>query len=361
MVVQAEVAGEQHNRCSAARSRRRRSRARGKRSARPPRRDRPRARGRRARPSRPRARRARRSRPDSASRARGAPARCAGPRPRSRRKGRRAPARATEPRRSSVSSGVSAAEVCDAPSMRSQREPESDEAELVLLTRDAGEQRHRPDASAPAAREPEQPPAYDPRGEVLLRDGGLAACPALAEIVQVGEDDVRERGVERRRGQQPVERRLRPRLVIRVERTPAARRATPPTRAVRRLARRGRRQCPPRAMRPLPPRTLQRGAAASSPRAEGRPRSRAGARRASVWGEEARTGAPTRAAARGSRQSACSARRSGGALSRSRHDYTASGRNLDRGDSTRYPRSYTESKQEVDRVKNRSTLSQRRS
>ena len=50
----------------------------------------------------------------------------------------------------------------------------------------------RPEAVTPAAAQAEQPPAEHVRGEVLLGDRRLAALPALAELVEVGEDDVRE-------------------------------------------------------------------------------------------------------------------------------------------------------------------------
>ena len=69
----------------------------------------------------------------------------------------------------------------------------------------------------PRAR-PSSRPRSDARGEVLLRDRGLAALPALAELVQVRQDDLRQQRVDRRDGEQAVEHRLRARLVEAVER-----------------------------------------------------------------------------------------------------------------------------------------------
>ena len=47
-----------------------------------------------------------------------------------------------------------AAEVGDPPPAGAQREPERDQAKVVLLTREAGEQRERAEAAAPAAGQP---------------------------------------------------------------------------------------------------------------------------------------------------------------------------------------------------------------
>ena len=84
----------------------------------------------------------------------------------------------------------------------------------MLLARDAGEQRDRADPATPAAREAEQPPTQYTGGEMLLGDGHLAATPALAELAQIGEEDVRQGRVEGRGSQKAVERRLCPRLVV---------------------------------------------------------------------------------------------------------------------------------------------------
>ena len=88
----------------------------------------------------------------------------------------------------------------------------------MLLARDAGQERDWADAAAPAASQAEQAPAHDAGGEVLLRDGHLATRPALAELMQVGEEDVRQGRVEGRSSQEAVERRLRRWLVVGIER-----------------------------------------------------------------------------------------------------------------------------------------------
>ena len=58
------------------------------------------------------------------------------------------------------------------------------------LARRAGEHRRRTRAVAPAAREAEQPPAKDVARKVLLRNGYLAALPALAELMQIRKQDL---------------------------------------------------------------------------------------------------------------------------------------------------------------------------
>ena len=75
-----------------------------------------------------------------------------------------------------------------------------------MLTRHAREQGARTGASVPIAREPEQAPAQHLAGEVLVRDGRLAALPAISELPQVGEDDVAQHALDREARQQPVER-----------------------------------------------------------------------------------------------------------------------------------------------------------
>ena len=67
----------------------------------------------------------------------------------------------------------------------------------MLLARCAGEDGDWPDASAPVACESEEAPAEQRGGEVLLRDRGFAAFPALAELMQVGNDDIAQERVDR--------------------------------------------------------------------------------------------------------------------------------------------------------------------
>ena len=88
----------------------------------------------------------------------------------------------------------------------------------MLLSWQAREHRRRPEPETPAARQAEQSPAHDAGGEVLLCDRGVTAQPALTELAQVGQDDLAEQRVDGRHGEQPVEDRLRPRLVVAVER-----------------------------------------------------------------------------------------------------------------------------------------------
>ena len=67
------------------------------------------------------------------------------------------------------------AEVADAPAVAPQQQPERHEREVVLLALDAREQRSRPLAAIPAAREATQPSSDEVAREVLLRDRDLAA------------------------------------------------------------------------------------------------------------------------------------------------------------------------------------------
>ena len=117
------------------------------------------------------------------------------------------------------------AEVGDPPAAVAQREAESDQPEVVLLARRAGEHRDRPAAAAPAAGEGEQPPAHEVGGEVLLADADLLALPAIADVPHRRERDVAEHRVERERGDRAVEDGVGARLV---ERRRAPRRARPP-------------------------------------------------------------------------------------------------------------------------------------
>jgi hypothetical protein len=97
------------------------------------------------------------------------------------------------------------AEVDDAPAAGAQCESEGEEAEVVLFSGGAGEDCDRPDAAAPAACQPEEAPTKQRGGEVFLRDRYLAAFPAHAEPVQVGDDDVSQERVDRKPREQRVE------------------------------------------------------------------------------------------------------------------------------------------------------------
>ena len=88
----------------------------------------------------------------------------------------------------------------------------------MLLPWQAREHRRRPEPETPAARQAEQSPAHDAGGEVLLCDRGVTAQPALSELAQIRQDDLAQQRVHGRHGEQPVEDRLRPRLVVPVER-----------------------------------------------------------------------------------------------------------------------------------------------
>src|SRR4029079_1036514 len=97
------------------------------------------------------------------------------------------------------------AEVDDAPAARAQRDSEGEEAEIVLFPGGAREDCDRPDAPAPAACEPEEAPSKQCGGEVLLRDRHVAALPALAELVEIWNDDVAQERVDRQPREQLVE------------------------------------------------------------------------------------------------------------------------------------------------------------
>ena len=99
------------------------------------------------------------------------------------------------------------------PATRAQREAEAHERQRVLLARRARKHRAVPRALVPPARERQQPGLDEPAREVLLRDGDLAARPALAEVVQVGEERVADRALEPVQAEQPVDQLVRPLLV----------------------------------------------------------------------------------------------------------------------------------------------------
>jgi hypothetical protein len=106
----------------------------------------------------------------------------------------------------------------DPPALIAERQSEGDQAEVVALALGTGEKRARAVASPPAAGQAEQASPQDVGGEVLLRDGQLAALPAVADVVQIRHHDLREQRAQRRDRQQPVEDGLRPGLVERLER-----------------------------------------------------------------------------------------------------------------------------------------------
>jgi uncharacterized membrane protein YuzA (DUF378 family) len=108
-------------------------------------------------------------------------------------------------------------QVLDPPAMRTQCEAEGDQPQLVLLSRDAPEERARTDTSSPTPRDPEQPPADDVGCEVLLRDRDLATLPPGSEVAQVRHDDLGEEDVECDLCEESVEDRLRTSLVEPVE------------------------------------------------------------------------------------------------------------------------------------------------
>ena len=89
------------------------------------------------------------------------------------------------------------AEIYDAPGTRSQRQPKGDQPEIVLLPGRARKHGALAKAAAPTARETEEAATQKARGEVLLRDRGLAAFPTVADVAQVRNDDVTEDRVKR--------------------------------------------------------------------------------------------------------------------------------------------------------------------
>ena len=106
-----------------------------------------------------------------------------------------------------------------------------------------------PRALSPAARQAEQTPAHDVAREVLLGDARSARLPALAEVVQVRDEEITQERVEAQGRERPVERRLGRGLVEALERLrEGARVQAPPGRPAGALGR-----SPPRA-RAGPPR-----------------------------------------------------------------------------------------------------------
>ena len=101
----------------------------------------------------------------------------------------------------------------DPPPVLADRETECDQAEIVALSRGAGEQGERAGARTPAAGEAEQPRAQQLGREVLLGDRDLPASPARAELRQRRQEEGRERGLEREPSQRLVDDRVRRGLV----------------------------------------------------------------------------------------------------------------------------------------------------
>jgi len=87
----------------------------------------------------------------------------------------------------------------------------------MLLALGTGQQRARPSATVPAAREARQATTHDIAREVLLADRYLTALPPLAELVQVGNEDALQHGLDREPRQHPVECSLRGELVEALE------------------------------------------------------------------------------------------------------------------------------------------------
>ena len=105
-----------------------------------------------------------------------------------------------------VSGGVSAPRnVIRQPSSRSER-PKITSPRSCRSPGGQASTARRPAAAVPAARKAEQATAEQVRGEVLLRDGDLAALPTRAELVQKRQDDAGEHGSRGVVGQKAVER-----------------------------------------------------------------------------------------------------------------------------------------------------------
>ena len=88
------------------------------------------------------------------------------------------------------------------------------------LTGRAGQHRRRARAVSPAARKAEQSPSKDIARKVLLRNGYLAARPTLAELAQVGKQDISQDGLRRERREQAVEGSVSGRFVEAIEGLP---------------------------------------------------------------------------------------------------------------------------------------------
>ena len=87
----------------------------------------------------------------------------------------------------------------------------------MQLPRCAGQHGARADPAVPPAREAEQPPAEELRREVLLRDRGVTALPAVTELAEDLHHGFVEHRVEAPVREQPVEGRVRAGVVEAVE------------------------------------------------------------------------------------------------------------------------------------------------
>ena len=87
-----------------------------------------------------------------------------------------------------------------APAVAVQDDPERHQPQVVLLAGRAGQQRAGTVAVTPSAGQAGQAAAQDAAGEMLTRDAGLPAGPAVAEIAQIGQDHLAQRLSPSRRG-----------------------------------------------------------------------------------------------------------------------------------------------------------------
>jgi hypothetical protein len=105
------------------------------------------------------------------------------------------------------------AEVVHAPAVAVQDDPERHQAQVMLLAGRAGQDSAGAVAVTPSAGQAGQASAQDAAGEMLTCDAGLPAGPAVAEAAQIGQDHLAQDGFGGEVGQQPVQGRLRGRLV----------------------------------------------------------------------------------------------------------------------------------------------------
>ena len=97
------------------------------------------------------------------------------------------------------------AEVGDPPAAAAQGDPEGQQAELVVLAWQAGEDGARTLALAPALGKAEEASSEQVGGEVLLGDRRLAGLPPLPQPVQVRQHDVLQDRLDGVGGEEPVE------------------------------------------------------------------------------------------------------------------------------------------------------------
>src|SRR4051794_39369965 len=105
-----------------------------------------------------------------------------------------------------------------APAVPAQHQAEADQAEVVLLAGRTQQQRARPVAAVPAAREPEQSAPQDVRCEVLLGHRGLPHLPPSSKLAQVRQHDVAQHRLDAERGRELVEGALRREVIEGVKR-----------------------------------------------------------------------------------------------------------------------------------------------